>query len=94
VKDKGIKNVFSEIVNFENRHNTHQKPYKMTKKIIKQLTNKGDLVIDPCAGGFGVLLACQNLKRNFLGTDLSLRKLVKFNINRENSRILLNKEKL
>jgi len=92
VKDKGIRNFFSEIVNFELRHNTREKPYKMTKKIIQQLTNKGDLVVDPCAGSFVSLIACQKLERDFLGTDLTLRELMKFNINKENSRELLKKE--
>jgi DNA modification methylase len=91
VKDAGILHVFNELVNFTNRHNTHQKPYKMTKKIIQQLTNEGDLVVDPCAGSFVSLIACQKLKRNFLGTDLTLRELLRFNINKENSRILLRK---
>lgn len=92
VKDKSIKNLFIEIVNFTQRHNTHQKPLKMTQAIIQQLTNEGDLVIDPCAGSFVSLRACQSLKRNFLGTDLTLRELMKFNINKERSRELLKKE--
>ncbi|KLL05268.1 MAG: adenine-specific DNA methylase [Mycoplasmataceae bacterium RV_VA103A] len=88
---RGIRNIFSEFVNSTNRHNTHQKPYKMTKKIIKQLTNPGDLIVDPCAGSFVVLLACQKLKRQFIGTDLTLTEIMKFNINKENSRLLLKK---
>jgi DNA modification methylase len=64
----------------------------MTKKLIKQLTNKGDLVVDPCAGSFITLIACQKTARNFLGTDLTLREIFNFNINKENSRALLRKE--
>ncbi|CAI2191891.1 7102_t:CDS:10 [Funneliformis geosporum] len=55
----------------------------MTETIIQQLTQEGDLVVDPCAGSFVSLRACQSLKRNFLGTDLTLRELMKFNINKE-----------
>jgi len=65
----------------------------MTTTIIQQLTNEGDLVIDPCAGSFTTLRACQSLNRDFLGTDLTLRKLMKFNINKERSRKLLRQEK-
>ena len=65
----------------------------MTKSIIEQLTNEGDLIIDPCAGSFVSLRACQKLGRNFLGTDLTLRKLMQFNINKERSRELLKLEK-
>jgi DNA modification methylase len=91
---KRISNIFNHFEqNSTNRkvHNVHVKPYKMIKAVIKQLTNKGDLVIDPCAGSFVSLIACQKLKRDFLGTDLTLRKLMKFNINKENSRALLRK---
>jgi DNA modification methylase len=65
----------------------------MNKKIIKLITNKGDLVVDPCAGGFVSLLVCDKLKRDFIGTDLTLREIMQFNINKENSRELLKKEK-
>ena len=75
VKDAGIVNVFSEIVDFAKRHNTHEKPYKMTKKIIKQLTNTEDLVVDPCAGSFVVMEACLATNRNFLGVDLTFNEL-------------------
>ena len=82
IKDRGIGQVFNEIVNFTNRHNPHQKPLHMTTTIIQQLTNEGDLVIDPCAGSFTTLR-----------TDLTLRKLIKFNQNKERSRLLLRQEK-
>jgi DNA modification methylase len=52
----------------------------MTKKLMKQITEKGDLVVDPCAGSFSSLIACQKLERNFIGTDLTLRNIIKFNI--------------
>jgi DNA modification methylase len=65
----------------------------MIRAIIKQLTKKGDLVIDPCAGNFGVLVACQSLGREFMGCDISVGELLRFNINRENSRALLNATK-
>ncbi|MEG7978927.1 MAG: site-specific DNA-methyltransferase [Mollicutes bacterium UO1] len=93
MKNKGIGNVFSEIVKFGGRHNIHQKPYQMTATIIQQLTNEGDLVVDPCAGSFVSLRACQKLNRNFLGTDLTLRALMNFNLNKERSRLLLKQEK-
>lgn len=91
---KRTSNIFNHFVRTTgNRHNIHIKPYKMIKAIIKQLTEKGDLVIDACAGNFGVLTACQSLGREFLGCDISVGELLRFNINRENSRALLNATK-
>ena len=34
-------------------------------------TNKGDLVLDNCAGSGTTGVACQNLKRNFIGIEIS-----------------------
>ena len=90
---KRTSNIFNHFIRTTgNRHNIHVKPYKMIRAIIKQLTKKGDLVIDPCAGNFGVLVACQSLGREFMGCDISVGELLRFNINRENSRLLLKKE--
>jgi DNA modification methylase len=64
----------------------------MIEKVIEQLTNEGDLVVDPCAGSFTTLKACLRTNRKFLGCDLTLRALMRFNINKERSRELLKKE--
>jgi site-specific DNA-methyltransferase (adenine-specific) len=40
------------------------------RRLIASVTRKNDLVVDPCAGGYGVLDACQELGREFLGSDL------------------------
>ena len=48
----------------------HAKPIRLTQELIKQVTKRGDLVIDPCAGGYGVLEACRATGREFLGCDL------------------------
>lgn len=49
----------------------HAKPYQLTERIIRATTKAGDLVVDPCAGGFGVLDACRRTKREFVGCDLN-----------------------
>ena len=41
-------------------------------------TNEKDLVVDPCAGSFVVLEVCQELKREFLGCDLTFKEMEKF----------------
>ena len=49
----------------------HAKPPKLTRALIETMTRKGDLVVDPCAGSFGVLSACRLTGREFVGCDLA-----------------------
>lgn len=48
----------------------HAKPYQLTERLIRAVTKRGDLVIDPCAGSYTVLEACKASGREFLGCDL------------------------
>lgn len=48
----------------------HAKPHQLTVQLIRAMTKRDDLVVDPCAGGYGVLDACVELGREFLGGDL------------------------
>ena len=47
-----------------------QKPVALMEYLIKTYTNKGDLVLDNCIGSGTTAVACQNLKRNFIGIEL------------------------
>jgi len=48
----------------------HAKPYQLTERLIRAVTKRGDLVVDPCAGGYSVLDACRASGREFMGCDL------------------------
>lgn len=48
----------------------HAKPHVLTERLIRAVTKRGDLVVDPCAGGYGVLEACRASGREFVGCDL------------------------
>ena len=48
-----------------------QKPVVVLKKLIEIFTDKGDVVIDPCAGSGATLRACMELKRNSYGFEIS-----------------------
>ncbi len=48
----------------------HQKPIALQKKLITAVSNEGDIIIDPAAGGFTVMEAAATCGRNFLGCDL------------------------
>lgn len=44
----------------------NQKPVSLCEYFIKTYTNKGDTVLDNCAGSFTTAVACENLKRNWI----------------------------
>jgi site-specific DNA-methyltransferase (adenine-specific) len=48
---------------------THAKPVCMQARLIEALTNPGEIVLDPAAGTYSVLTACQRTGRHFLGCD-------------------------
>lgn len=48
----------------------HLKPVGLQARLIASVTRPGDLVIDPCAGGYSVLEACRLTGRQYLGCDL------------------------
>lgn len=70
--DHSIGDAWSE--SSDRRIHTHAKPYVLTERLIRAMTKRGDLVIDPCAGGYGVLTACQASGREFIGGDLIASK--------------------
>lgn len=49
----------------------HAKPHVLTERLIRAMTKRGDLVVDPCAGSFGVLTACIASGRQFIGGDIA-----------------------
>lgn len=66
--DHGLRDCWSE---YSDRDvHAHCKPYALTERLIRATTEAGDLVIDPCAGGYGVLEACVATGRHFIGCDL------------------------
>lgn len=48
----------------------HAKPHQLTERLVRAVTKRGDLVVDPCAGAYGVLEACRASGRRFVGCDL------------------------
>lgn len=55
----------------ERGRHTHRKPVELQARLIAAVTVPGDLVIDPAAGSFSVLEACQGQGRRFLGCDIA-----------------------
>jgi site-specific DNA-methyltransferase (adenine-specific) len=48
----------------------HAKPIGLQSRLIEATTNVRDVVLDPAAGSYSVLKACQRLNRRFLGCDI------------------------
>lgn len=67
-----IRDIHSEKIPQEQlKLHPHSKPKGLQKQLILSCTQEGDIVLDPAAGSFSVLECCQELGRNFIGTNLS-----------------------
>ena len=67
-KKHDIPDVWEETVPTGN--GVHPKPVGLQAALIEAVSNPGDLIIDPAAGSYSVLKACQQKERNFIGCDL------------------------
>ena len=47
------------------------KPLNMIEKLVRNSSSEGDLVFDPFLGSGTTGVACKNLNRNFIGTEIS-----------------------
>jgi len=65
-----IPDVWSERIDNGGRNHTHSKPIELQRRLIEAVTNPGDIIVDPAAGGYSVLAAAQAAGRHFLGCDL------------------------
>jgi site-specific DNA-methyltransferase (adenine-specific) len=52
------------------RKHTHSKPVELQKRLIEAVTEIGETIVDPAAGGYSVLSSANEVKRNFLGCDI------------------------
>ncbi|WP_172575323.1 site-specific DNA-methyltransferase [endosymbiont GvMRE of Glomus versiforme] len=78
-KNRSFGNVWTEnSLSTSQRNHPHQKPKELIKALIEATTNEGDLIIDPCAGSFIVLEACQETNREFIGCDLTYGEMEEF----------------
>jgi site-specific DNA-methyltransferase (adenine-specific) len=68
--DHGIRDVWDEKASYPTH--PHSKPYELTRRLITSVTQRGDLVVDPCAGSFMTFDVCRHLNHHvdFLGCDI------------------------
>jgi site-specific DNA-methyltransferase (adenine-specific) len=72
-RDHGISCRWPEKIDRELYPHPHAKPIGLIKRLIGSVTLPGDLIIDPCAGGFVVMHAALSLKREFIGVDIAFK---------------------
>ena len=68
-KDRRLADVWRERPPPKSTH-PHAKPILLQARLIEAVTEPGDVVLDPCAGGFTSFHAAQISGRSFLGCDL------------------------
>lgn len=73
--DHTIPDVWQEKIT--KKEHTHTKPIELQEKLILATTNEKDVVLDPCAGSYSVLKACQKANRTFIGGDIAFGKGIK-----------------
>lgn len=67
-----IRDTVTERINGTAQGHPHAKPPKLQASLIAAVSSPGDLVIDPAAGSFSVLVAARSVGRDFLGCDLAV----------------------
>jgi len=65
-----IPDVWDEKIENGDKNHTHSKPRKLQERLIKAVTNVGDIVVDPASGGYSVLEATKATGRHFIGCDI------------------------
>ena len=60
------------------RKHPHQKPRELIRTLITATIQETDLIVDSCEGSFILLNICQELKRDYLGVDLTYQEMKEF----------------
>jgi site-specific DNA-methyltransferase (adenine-specific) len=68
--DHTIRDIWSEKTNGEGGEHAHKKPIGLQSALIKSVTREGDVVLDPAAGSFSVMISANKVNRNFVGCDI------------------------
>lgn len=66
-----IPDVWTEKIENGDRNHAHAKPVELQMRLIKAVTNRGDVVVDPAAGGYSAMKAALATGRHFAGSDIN-----------------------
>ncbi|MGH7237700.1 MAG: DNA methyltransferase, partial [Candidatus Saccharimonadales bacterium] len=65
-----IPDVWTERIVNGDRNHTHAKPVELQKRLIQSVSNAGDTIVDPAAGGYSVMKSALEVDRHFIGCDI------------------------
>jgi DNA modification methylase len=54
-----------------------QQPLEEVERLVRYFSKSGDLVVDPCGGGFTTAVACRNLGRRCISCDVDKHAVAK-----------------
>ena len=77
-RDTAAIDVITDIPNVKKKENTGyptQKPLALLQRIIKASSNEGDVVLDPFCGSGTTCVAAEQLGRQWIGIDISLKAI-------------------
>ena len=75
-------------VNFTvKRNHPAEKPVEIIRKMLRETTEEGQLVLDCFMGSGTTALACQQLNRNFLGFEINQKYIDVYNKRLEQRRL-------
>lgn len=66
----------SHVIAKEKHWHPWQQPLAEVESLIDDFSRPGDLVIDPCGGGFTTAVACSNQTRRFIGCDIEAKNVI------------------
>ena len=70
INNMGTSNILRVPNIVRNKQHPTEKPAELMQILVENSTNPGDLVLDPFMGVGGVAIACQRLRRNFIGIEI------------------------
>lgn len=68
-KNKSIPDVWKE--KKPKGNHPHRKPLRLITTLIECVSEENDIVLDPAAGGFGVMHQANDINRHFIGGDIN-----------------------
>lgn len=57
-------------INHNKENHPHEKPVDLLKKMIEHSSKEGDIILDPFCGSGSVCVACQEMKRKWIGIEI------------------------
>ena len=66
----------SRVDSKEKDHHDWQQPLEEVETLVRYFSSPGDLVVDPCGGGFTTALACRHLGRRCIACDVDLQAVL------------------